>query len=53
MCFLGSACASSGGVSESECCRLPGVIRELWNSIRLCLWSGWKEKGSRGRDFVE
>ena len=24
------ACGSSGGVSESDCCRLPGVIRELW-----------------------
>ena len=48
----------SGGFSEMDCCRLPGVIQQLWEdlpcsspyfsnsfSIRLSLWLAWKEKG--------
>ena len=57
----GSSCVVSGGVSESNCCRFPGVIQELWEalgrshtvsnslsisfSIRLSLWLAWEEKG--------
>ena len=29
----GGACAGSGGVSERDCCRLPGVIQELWEDL--------------------
>ena len=48
----------SGGSTEMDCCRLPGVIQQLWGdlpcsfpyfsnsfSIRLSLWLAWKEKG--------
>ena len=29
----GGACMGSGEVSERDCCRLPGVIRELWKDL--------------------
>ena len=29
----GGACVGSGGVSERDCCRLPGVIRERWEDL--------------------
>ena len=29
----GGACVGSGGVSERDCCRLPGVIQELWEDL--------------------
>ena len=29
----GSSCVGSGGVCESNCCRFPGVIQELWEDI--------------------
>ena len=29
----GGACVGSVGVSERDCCRLPGVIRELWEDL--------------------
>ena len=29
----GSSCVGSGGFSESNCCRFPGVIQELWKEI--------------------
>ena len=29
----GSACVGSGGVNERDCCRLPGVIQELWEDL--------------------
>ena len=29
----GSTCVGIGGVSEMGCCRLPGVIRELWEDL--------------------
>ena len=29
----GGACVGSGGVSEWDSCRLPGVIRELWEDL--------------------
>ena len=62
----GGACAGSGGVSGGNCCRLPEVISKSSGktsptvshsfsssiSIRLSLWSAWKEKGSKGGDFV-
>ena len=62
MCVGGGACVGSGGVSE-DYCRVTALIRELWedfpysfpfflNSIRLSLWSAWKEKDSGGGDFV-
>ena len=27
------ACVGSGGVSEGDCCRLPGIIREIWKDL--------------------
>ena len=29
----GGACVGSGGVSDRDCCRLPGVMRELWEDL--------------------
>ena len=29
----GGACVGSGGVNERNCCRLPGVIQELWEGL--------------------
>ena len=53
----GSSCVGSGGVSESNCCRFPGVIQELLEDItysfpffidfffnKAVLWLAWKEK---------
>ena len=28
------ACVGSGNVSKRDCCRLPGVIRELWKDLQ-------------------
>ena len=33
MCVEGGACVVSGGASDRDCCRLPGVIRELWEDL--------------------
>ena len=33
MCAVGGACAGSGGVIQRDCCRLLGVIRELWEDL--------------------
>ena len=30
----GGACVGSRGVSERDYCRLPGVIRELWEDLQ-------------------
>ena len=30
----GDACVGSRRVSERDCCRLPGVIRELWKDLQ-------------------
>ena len=30
-------CVGSGGVSERDCCRLPGVIQELWEDLPYSL----------------
>ena len=29
----GGGCVGSGGVNEMDCCRLPGVIQELWEDL--------------------
>ena len=29
----GDACVGSGGVSERDCCRLFGIIQELWKDL--------------------
>ena len=29
----GGACVGSAGVSERDCCKLLGVIRELWKEL--------------------
>ena len=38
----GGACVVSGGVSETDYCRIPGVFRELWEdlsySFPLCIY---------------
>ena len=28
------ACVASGNVSKRDCCRLPGIIRELWKDLQ-------------------
>ena len=33
MCARGGTCAGSFEVSEKDCCRLPGVISELWSDL--------------------
>ena len=35
----GGACVGSGGVSERDCCRLPRVIRELWEDFHTVSYS--------------
>ena len=29
----GGPCVGSGWVSNKDCCRLPGIIRELWEDL--------------------
>ena len=40
------------GLSESSGKTSHAVSHSFSNSIRLSLWSVWKEKGRRGCDFV-
>ena len=29
----GGACVTSGGIKERDCCRLRGVIQEIWEDL--------------------
>ena len=44
----GGACVASGGVSKRDYCRIPSVIRELWEDLPYSFSFFLNKRGVRG-----